>query len=102
NILRGPAGRRAVGAVPRPPLADIREYGVGDRGRDGPGMRSWRGGDDRPDQGASRVAVRHLGQELAHEEEPLARAANALARIGSEGAAAPLGISIPDRPRTDV
>src|SRR5262249_9931225 len=102
HIFSGSAARPDVVTVPRPPLADIREYGGGDRGSGGPRLGSWRRGDDRPDQGASRVAVRHLGQELAHEEEPLARAANALARIGSEDAIARLAISIATDPDTSV
>jgi len=105
HIYPGSAARPDVVAAFRPPLADIREHGVGDRGPDGPGVRSWRDGGDQPDQGASGgVAVRHLGQVLAHDEEPAerARAAKALARIGDDEAITRLAASIASDPDTSV
>jgi len=104
HIYSGSAGRPGVVTVPRSPLGDIRKHGVDDRGRDGPDVRAWHGGDDQRDQGASGAAVRHLEQALAHEDEPLARAraANVLARIGSEDAMARLAVAIATDPDTSV
>src|SRR5262249_60398280 len=77
HIYPGSAARPDVVAAFRPPLADIREHGVGDRGPDGPGVRSWRDGGDQPDQEASGgVAGWHPGQTVG-------------ARAGTAGAAPP-------------
>ena len=87
------------------PGSDIRKHSAGDRGLDdGLAVRSWRGDDDQPGQGASGAAVRHLEQVLAYDEEPLARAraANVLARIAGDQAITRLAASIASDPDTSV